>query len=881
MGSTGEPDRKRGNVSSISVSPSAAAVAMAKMPPFSPLSEDKKLDTAVLMFQNQKLSQKLEAQKLEISTLGNKLSQRKEKQYSFDQVLTSVDNCWEKLTDDLEGQSACIIDLVSRGEKSGHLGNNNDGTSRSSDDIFLLRIMETNTAEVCLATSSFDQTIVDDKACDSSKNILRNIGPAVCDLSCIKDGLYAAMLTALPEGDCRQKASNDLAIEVKNMRSTVSNLLLNHRSLAMELRKHQDSDLKSKAELKYLLGDLESTIQELEDCNQKFVALKSEKDTTSGEFLPVLHTGNKPLCDDRAADNRKDVQEMESRLKDSMAHSSTRLQELKCIHEERAEILRKLSTLQGSLKNVKSISSSRAFKLVKEELEKSKADVICCQAVYEKLQVEKDKVMWKERDVVLRNDFGDMFERAFTTAGSRIDELKVDIQSHKDQRKRIEATLKEACKEPGRKELISNFREFVSSFPDNMSSMQSKLRKYKGAASDVHSLRAKVQSLSNILARKTKELVTLRNKSADQDAEMRSLQAMVEDLKQTDMDLKLFVEMYRCESVLPRNVQEARDKEYEAWARVHNLKLSLDENNLELRVKKAIEAEALSQRYLAAAEAEIADLRERYESSKRSKSKLSTDLESKQAENVAYLSEIETIAQAYDDMQNQNQHLMKQIIERDDYNIKLVLEGLRGKQTRDLLLMEKQVLQRTIQQANVSRDLFKVKVARIEDQVKSCADHIHRLAEDRCQNKIDLENIERRMFAARTGSQPARESLDELQSKVKNGRVNLSVLQIELEKERFEKKRQEEELETVKRKAERLKMQREGSFVGKLHLELQEYKEILKCSICLDRPKEVVITKCYHLLCDPCVQKVLVSRHRKCPVCAASFGPNDVKPVYI
>ena len=32
----------------------------------------------------------------------------------------------------------------------------------------------------------------------------------------------------------------------------------------------------------------------------------------------------------------------------------------------------------------------------------------------------------------------------------------------------------------------------------------------------------------------------------------------------------------------------------------------------------------------------------------------------------------QTIGQAYDDMQNQNQHLLQQITERDDYNIKVM-----------------------------------------------------------------------------------------------------------------------------------------------------------------------------------------------------------------
>ena len=55
---------------------------------------------------------------------------------------------------------------------------------------------------------------------------------------------------------------------------------------------------------------------------------------------------------------------------------------------------------------------------------------------------------------------------------------------------------------PGRKEIIAEFKALVSSFPNEMGSMQDHLRRYKETASDVHSLRADVQSLSGILDRK-------------------------------------------------------------------------------------------------------------------------------------------------------------------------------------------------------------------------------------------------------------------------------------------------------------------------------------------------------------------------------------------
>ncbi|MBA0589528.1 hypothetical protein Gorai_018271 [Gossypium raimondii] len=460
--------------------------------------------------------------------------------------------------------------------------------------------------------------------------------------------------------------------------------------------------------------------------------------------------------------------------------------------------------------------------------------------------------------------------------------MGAEIQRQIDERKRIEAKLEEASREPGRKEIIAEFKSLLSSFPEEMSLMQSQLGKYKEAVVDIHSLRADVQSLYTTLDRKAKECENLSVRSVEQVAETNKLQAMVQELKDSDVELKLIFDMYRHEFTDSRDVLEARDSEYKAWAHVQSLKSCLDEQNLELRVKTANEAEAVSQQRLAAAEAEIAELRQKLEASRRGKARLSDVLKSKNEENEAYLSEIESIGQSYDDMQTQNQQLLQQVTERDDYNIKLFLEGVGSKQLQDALLFEKHTMEKDLQQASSSLDFYEMKAARIEDQLRFCSDQVQKLAEERFQNSVSLENTQKRLADIRRSSHQARESLEDSQSKIERSRVALVELQIELERQRFSKKRNEEELEVVRRKVLRLQAEIEGSStVQRLQQELREYKEILKCSICLDRPKEVVITKCYHLFCNPCVQKIIGSRHRKCPVCAASFGANDVKPVYI
>lgn len=55
------------------------------------------IDTAVLHFQNQKLVQKLEAQKVEYSALDNKFNQLKERQQPYDSTLEVVNRSWEEV----------------------------------------------------------------------------------------------------------------------------------------------------------------------------------------------------------------------------------------------------------------------------------------------------------------------------------------------------------------------------------------------------------------------------------------------------------------------------------------------------------------------------------------------------------------------------------------------------------------------------------------------------------------------------------------------------------------------------------------------------------------------------------------------------------------
>ncbi|KAK1261537.1 E3 ubiquitin-protein ligase BRE1-like 1 [Acorus gramineus] len=723
MGSTGEHDRKRRHFSS--VSPTSAA----KKHWIVPCSEDRKLDATVLQFQNQKLLQQLEVQKVEYTALQNKFCQLKDKGCDFSDTLSVVDSSWKELVEKLEALAA-----NSRASANGRFNDKNSPVSSETS----IQLWE---------------------------------------------------------------ATNNLAMEVKNLRSSLSNLHSKQRSSLYDLQRYRDEHAKNKAEVKCLSEELEGTFVELEESNRNLIALKAQRNSAHGAVFPSPTLGSKHVAEDKARDEQKELQDMEGTLKEFLDLSSNRLVELKSLYEDRIKILKKLAVLQ----------------------------------------VEKDSFLWREREVNLKVELADIPRRASLVAESRIDEMEKELQKRVDEKTQLDKRLEDALRESGRREIIAEFKEMVLSFPKDMECIQSQLNHFKGSPSEIHSMRAEVQYLSNILERKKTELGVLSGRSAEQTSEIQKLQGVVHEVVglYCSQNLTPTVRHWQNDPRDLEDVMELRDLEYKAWSGVQCLKSSLDEHSLELRVKAANEAEAISQQRLAAAEAEIADLRQKLEVSKRDICRSSEVLKSKHEEGEAYLSEIETIGQAYEDMQTQNRQLLQQVTERDDYNIKLVMETTKNRQLQETLRMEVLTMHQEMQQASESMNFYNLKVSLLEDQLRIWSEQIGKLLDDEAQASVSLESAKKRLMDAHKESQHLGQSLDERESKLETSRIDVSDLQIEMESERFDQKRIDDDIEILTRKVTYLQVRREGSSViEKLQQEIKEYKGILKCSVCHEREKQ-------------------------------------------
>lgn len=61
--------------------------------------------------------------------------------------------------------------------------------------------------------------------------------------------------------------------------------------------------------------------------------------------------------------------------------------------------------------------------------------------------------------------------------------------------------------------------------------------------------------------------------------------------------------------------------------------------------------------------------------------------------------------------------------------------------------------------------------------------------------------------------------------------------------------------------------------------QLENYKRLIRCTVCGDRAKNTVIMRCFHVFCYDCLMANLQRRHRKCPGCAGAFANQDIQVI--
>lgn len=261
---------------------------------------------------------------------------------------------------------------------------------------------------------------------------------------------------------------------------------------------------------------------------------------------------------------------------------------------------------------------------------------------------------------------------------------------------------------------------------------------------------------------------------------------------------------------------------------------------------------------------------------------LQKQLDKMKSEEEALMNDLDVTGQAYEDSQEQNHRLLEQLEEKDNANFKLMSEHLETNAFHKHLNEEKLLLEK-------QRDSLAKQVAAQENVVKGLEEKVHLLQENTSTLEKELETRNSMNDSYKRELLDSAQKLAELNSEKQKVLSQLEHIQksfndksTTLTHESFKNKRLIEELESLKKKYERAnKLQSATTPDEVLMEEIREYKEQLTCPSCKTKPKDAVLTKCFHVFCFDCLKTRVDTRQRKCPKCNAQFGANDFHRLYL
>nr|DAD42139.1 TPA_asm: hypothetical protein HUJ06_000369 [Nelumbo nucifera] len=831
-----EPEKKRRHLNSVSS-------AMARSSPNSP--DNRPVDAAVLQYQNQKLVQQLDAQKHELHVLEGKFKELKDKQASYDDTLATVNKLWNQLVDDL-----ILLGVRAGGNENGLQALDHAGFSGGSipscpwEEMFLCRLLEAGPVETN-GTNDIIKYVEEALALRHSSTLsLMKCLEDTIDSQRAKTNTIASTLHGnLSSEDAiiqLHKIDDLMKEEANNLRKVIDILHLKHREYADEIQNHIHSHTSDQSEIKRLAGELEESMAELEESRRRLVNLKMQKGGASAMHVSVSNAVNGSMSPEKpAADRNLGLRELKDSIDEAKILAASRLSELQEAQEDNQILSKQLLTLQNELKDDRFLISSKPYTLLSDQLQHWNAELERYKGLTESLQADRTYILRREKELTAKAESADAARNAINTAESRIQELELQLQKCIIERNDLEIKLEEAEQDSGRKDIKAEFRVMASALTKEMGMMESQLNRSKETAREAISLREEAHSLKALLSKKKSELKGLSDRCAEQIAEIKSLKALIEKLQKEKQELQIFLDMHGQGCFDNRDVMEIKESERRALLQAEVLKNALEEHSLELRVKAANEAEAACQQRLKAAEAEIADLRAKLDASERDILELTEAIKIKDGEAETYISEIETIGQAYEDMQTQNQHLLQQVTDRDDYNIKLVSESVKTKQAQSILLSEKQALTKQLQQVNASLESLKLKIAHGEEQMKVYIAEAGKASLENRHLAVSTEIAKWELADAEKELKWLKAAVASSDKEFEQNQRKMVEIQKELESERSEKKRLEEELTELKDKVVKLSSESGEAAIQKLQDEIKECKAILKCGVCFDRPKEI------------------------------------------
>lgn len=243
------------------------------------------------------------------------------------------------------------------------------------------------------------------------------------------------------------------------------------------------------------------------------------------------------------------------------------------------------------------------------------------------------------------------------------------------------------------------------------------------------------------------------------------------------------------------------------------------------------------------------------------------------------VAEIEAIGKAFEESQEQNTRLIQQLAEKEDSLSRLMAEQLRISQVQSSLQEEKQILSEKLSKLEEKNTSTKELLRKSEAQASTLQDQLRKATDQLRTCNAMNENIKRTLRENEALIKELRMQIARMEKEAMDYQQKAENKVIAAE-EALQKLFRVQEDFAAYRKKHRKRPQETEDDITAAHIQKLKFK--LRCSVCNDRQKEVVIARkhCFHMFCQNCIQINLETRLRKCPACGKSFAETDVHPIY-
>lgn len=666
-----------------------------------------------------------------------------------------------------------------------------------------------------------------------------------------------------------------------------------HRALARSAdaaAKSAQSDLdRERARIRRLETELADKIEAVAVAQRKLAASRASAGGMPGGVAASSAAAGGASTSGVAAGNNGALEEGE-RVEDDLLNTELdevrkllkkRNQESEADKEMIARLQREVRDVRAALQDESHVLQTRLYQLAQKQISALGSDIARLNGTIDALQRDLGIAMQTQQDLKIRAESVDFAKRALRDAEARIADLENKHAGALATRNEVEVQLHRERERFGNQRTVEELSVMVGTLQKEKAVMKGHMARHKGAADRVEAAAKELLAAQAQLEAKEIELGELQRKLDAKQGQVQQLEDRQQQLQGQVGELRLFVEMLLQFCDDPRDLAEVRLSERSLQQQLQRLEQRLADAAAGPAVQKA-QADVSSARQEASeAQARKQQLTVECIELRKQVEVLTERIKSLKDENEAYMSEIETIGSAYEDMQAQNTRLLAGITERDELNNKLSAERMRTAQQQQQLVSDCSSAGARIHAAEAQVDTLKRRVQDMEAQLQAALSEATAARDSSRMQGMRIDGLQRDLREKDDQLAQAHSLLEAAQRQAADRKRGLEEEADRLTRERTKRQRLDEDVKVLQAKVAKLRGQAEVQETPReVQEEVQGLRSLLRCSVCSERRKDTIITKCYHMFCSRCIQRNLETRHRKCPGCNIAFGNNDVKSIY-